>query len=112
MTVLSLLNQVSQMLGNSDTENPEFQERALTAVNKVYADMCFLKNKEFNELKSVNDIIDVDRRIFYDVMPYGVAAFMASASGDVENHNFYARLYNLKRKKNDISVFQDVIPTV
>ncbi len=91
-----------------------FEASALSALNIVYADLFFLFYEEnFLEITDASQPVNLPKNVLYDVMPYGVAAFIASSQGDSDNQQFYSEIYNLKRKKLNVnSEFQDTIVTV
>lgn len=103
----------AKMLGFQGISDERIQSSALSAFNRIYAELFFSSNKEdFREVKNFNEDIEIDERTAHDVMPYGVASLMASALGDSENQAFFSDLYNLKRKKQKTSTVSDVLPTV
>ncbi len=92
----------------------DIDENVITAINTVYADLYYLINKDgFNEITTAQENINLPENALNDIMPYGVASFMASFQGDSDNQQFFSKIYNLKRKSfvKDESV-QDAIPTV
>jgi len=112
MTALKLIEQAASLIGTVGIEDSRIAEIAKNAVNRIYCEICFNEGIEFSEIKSINDEIKVSERLFYEVMPYGVASLIAGAVGDGENQNYYGRIYNLKRKKHKESYVEDVIPVV
>lgn len=116
MTGGDMISKALLMLGLSDeqgnTTNPRYQTASLSALNTVYADLYYKFNTEgFKEI-SLHENIDLPERVVFDVMPYGVAAHIATAIGDGENQQFYAEIYNQKRKICGGSSVSDTLPTV
>lgn len=98
---------------NGNTSDPRLQVTALNAVNAIYADLFYKFNsKGFKELGTLAEELDLPERILNDVVPYGVAAFIAKNIGDGENQQYFSALYNTKRKSavNGSSIV-DVIPS-
>lgn len=92
----------------------DIQENAISAVNSVYADLYFLLNKEgFKALENALETIDLPEKALVDIMPYGVASFMASFQGDSDSQQFFSKIYNLKRKSIiKEETVQDVLPVI
>ena len=100
MTADKIVERAALMLGLKGVEEERIQPHALTAVNRIYAELHFLEGDgDFQEISRLSQPVDISQRLALDVMPYGVAALLASAMGDVANQNYFARLYNLKRKR-------------
>lgn len=116
MTAKEMISKAIILLGYSDeqgnTSDSRFQVISKNALNFVYSDLFYCLNSEgFKEIKALSEEIPLSERVLYDVMPYGVAAFIAESLGDGEKQQFFAAMYNLKRKsvvKDD--AVQDVIP--
>ncbi len=117
MTAKDISDKALVLLGfndmNGNTADPRFQVTALNAVNSVYADLFYcLYTDNFKELGTLSEEIDLPERVLNDVMPYGVASFIAKNVGDGENQQFFAQMYNTKRRSvSSGSVIEDVIPT-
>lgn len=118
MTAQKIIEKALLLLGLGDmqgnTADPRFQSSALSAVNAVYADLFFVKGgKGFTEISDTSQSIEFDEKILYDVMPYGVAAFIAQSLGDMDNQQYFSMIYNTKRKTvvNTDSI-QDTLPSV
>ena len=113
MTAQKIIDKSAKMIGYSGACDARLQAVALNALNRIYAELFFLENSEnFREIKDLSQKINLKERILYDVMPYGVASVIASSLGDSENANYFATIYNLKRKKCENSSVIDIIPTV
>lgn len=113
MKAFKIIENAAQMLGFSGVEDSRVQGCALNALNRIYAELFFLENREnFKEITEYSQNVDLEERLCCDVVPYGVASLIAASSGDSHNSNFYGQLYNLKRKKHVHTVMEDVIPTV
>ncbi len=118
MTASKIIEKATKLLGYDILQKTggvtDIDENAISAVNSVYADLYFLLNKEgFNEIENALETIDLPEKAQVDIMPYGVAALMASFQGDSDNQQFFSKIYNLKRKsliKEEI--LQDVLPTI
>lgn len=113
MTAQSIIEKSAKMLGYSGADDARLHSVSLNALNRIYAELFFLENNEnFREIKDLSQKINLKERILFDVMPYGVASVIATALGDSENANYFAQVYNLKRKKCGNSSVIDTIPTV
>lgn len=118
MTAAKIIDKAILMLGYNALKKTGsisgFEEAALCALNIVYADLYFLyKEENFCEISDASQPVDLPQKALFDVMPYGVAAFIASSQGDNDNQQFYSEIYNLKRKNLKVDItLQDTIPTV
>lgn len=118
MTASKIIEKAMKLLGYDILQKTgsvtDIDENAITAVNTVYADLYYLINKDgFIAITTAQDIVNLSEKALCDIMPYGVAALMASFQGDSDNQQFFSKIYNLKRKSlsNEESV-NDVLPTV
>lgn len=115
MTASAIIKQAVDLLGYTsmgDTEE-RYMANAITAINSVYADLFYLhKNTGFKRITSAADTLDLDERLLVDVMPYGVAAMLAQTMGDGDSQQYYATMYNLKRKALGNTTIEDVIEGV
>lgn len=118
MTALKIIEQAIKLLGYDVLQKTgsvtDIDESAITAVNTVYADLYFLINKDgFKEVTKAEDSVNLPEKALWDIMPYGVASFMASFQGDNDNQQFFSKIYNLKRKglSKEESV-EDTISTI
>lgn len=108
-----IVERAALMLGLKGLEDERIQAHALTALNRIYAEMHFLESEgEFLEISELSQPVNISQRLFYDVMPYGVASLLASAMGDTANQNYFGEIYNLKRKRAKGASWQDTLPTV
>lgn len=118
MTVSNIIEKAMTLLGYADMEGntdfARFQLTSITAVNAIYSDLYYLNKKEgFKPVASANDSVNLEERVLNDVMPYGVASFIAQNMGDTVNQQFYSQMYNLKRKTVSAqSTITDALPTV
>lgn len=107
MTALKMFEKAMTMCGYTTADGVNGREdmlkKALTVINLVYADLynAFVaipgKDEEFSELESIHDQIELPGRILSDIMPYGVAMYLAQSESDADNQNLFAALYNRKR---------------
>nr|DAO88777.1 MAG TPA: hypothetical protein [Caudoviricetes sp.] len=102
MTAKEMISKVIILLGYSDeqgnTSDSRFQVISKNALNFVYSDLFYCLNSEgFKEIKALSEEIPLPERILYDVMPYGVAAFIAESLGDGEKQQYFAVIYNSKK---------------
>ncbi len=112
MTALKLIENACALIGASGIEDSRIRDIAIKAINRIYAETCFLTAREYQEITTIDDVLNIEERLFYDVLPYGVASLMAGALGDRDNQNFYGSIYNLKRKKHKDSYVDDVLPVI
>lgn len=117
MTYNQLIAKAIILLGYADehgnTSDPRFQLIAKNAVNFISADIIHCLGLDtYSDVENLSEEIRLPNRVIYDVMPYGVAAFIAESLGDGEKQQYFASLYNRKRTTvNYESNIQDVIPT-
>jgi hypothetical protein len=118
MIALKIIEKAIKLLGYDTLQKAgsitDIDESAITALNAVYADLYFLINKEgFCQITNATQTVNLPEKALNDIMPYGVASFMASFQGDNDSQQFFSKIYNLKRKaliKEE--TVQDVIQTV
>ena len=115
MTAQEVIKKAIILLGNNDglgnTADARFQVVSQNAVNFVLADLVHcLGRDDYGDIK-LSDEISMPKRVLYDVMPYGVAAYIAESIGDGDKQQYFAMMYDSKRKTvvYEDSV-QDVIP--
>lgn len=93
MTLLGYVGSHNEISGKD-----ELLTRGLMFINQIYSDLHYSCDIiDFVPLSNINDEINLSKRILYDVMPYGVAMFLAQAEGDGDNQQMFSSLYNQKR---------------
>lgn len=117
MTVKEIYLKALVLLGyvNANGEisgQQELQKRCVAAVNQVYAELFFaIGRKDFKPVNSSADNIDLPERILHDIMPYGVAMFIAQSENDGDSQQLYVGIYNKKRASvRMLNSVQDVLP--
>ena len=94
-------------------QSAELFRRELDVLNQVMADLWPLEKDEvYQPLVNVNENIPLSVAAVENVMPYGVAMFLAQADGDGANQQLYATLYQQKRNavKKPLKTRADVLP--
>lgn len=118
MTGSEMLNKSLQLLGYSDSNGnahltQSTRNRALPIINLVYAELSRNCGVENAPLDSVRDEIKLTERVLNEIMPCGVAMYMANAEGDINAYTFWAREYNAKRATlSKIENIKDLLPKV
>ena len=118
MIALTIIESAMALLGYDTLQRAgsvkDIDENAISALNAVYADLYFLFNKEgFNKITTVQDVVNLPQKALYDIMPYGVASFMASFQGDSDSQQYFSKIYNLKRKSFvQEEAVTDVLPAI
>ena len=99
MTGNEIYKKALKMLNYTDAASKKrFLSVAVEVINRVYADLFYIENTDgFMPIKTLGDKIVLPERVLYDVMPYGVAAFLAQSENDGDNQLLYITLYNEKR---------------
>lgn len=99
MTGNEIYKKALKMLNYTDAASEKrFLSAAIDIINRVYADLFYIdKSDGFKPIKALSDKIDLNERVLYDVMPYGVAAFLAQSENDGDNQLLYIGIYNEKR---------------
>ena len=107
LTVLGYTDSTGEISGDQ-----RFRSRALTVLNGVYSDLFYIKHRDgFIPLKNTTDNIVLPERELNDVMPYGVAAFLAQSESDGDQQQTFILLYNSKRAAlTQSEAVGDVIP--
>lgn len=119
MTGEEALDYSLRLLGYTDAEGlPEagggIKGRAIAAVNAVYSDLFYLlHDKGFTGLRELKDEIALPERVLRDVLPYGVAAFLAQGEKDGDSQRYFMEIYNNKRHGVAGSAqIEDVLPEI
>lgn len=117
MTGLEMVEKAAVLLGytaaNGNLQlSARIKIKSLAVVNQVYSDLWRVCNDaEFVPLRSIHEEIKLPERALNDVMPYGVAAFIAQSEDDGEQQQIWIRLYNQKRLGLSRKEFiEDVLP--
>ena len=115
MTGSEVLNKSLQLLGYSDSNGNThltqvIRNRAVALVNLVYMELsrnCGLDNLA-NALLS--EEIKLPDNVLNEVMPCGLAMYIANAEGDYNAEAFWSREYNAKRAT--LSRFEEIKDTL
>ena len=116
MTGKEIISKAMVLLGYNDglgnTDSSRFQVVSKNALNFVYADLLgCLGRDDYGDIENLSDKINLPKKVLFDVMPYGVAAFIAESIGDGDKQQYFAAMYNQKRKRVTYEdTVQDVIP--
>lgn len=117
MTGQEMIEKASRLLGYTASNgnlqlSSRLASKGLDILNQIYSDLWRICKKDlFLPLANVSVDIDLPERAINDVMPYGVAMFLAQSEEDSAQQQIYATLYN--RKKTGLSrtdTIKDVLP--
>ncbi len=118
MTGSEMINTALRLLGYSENNgNAHLTEtvrsRALPIVNLVNAELARNCDVMFIPLKSLDDTIILPKNALNEVMPSGIAMYIAQAEGDSSNQAFWGAEYNAKRVTlSHFGEIKDVLPNV
>ena len=118
MTGSEVLNKSLQLLGYSDSNGNThltqvIRNRAVAVVNLVYMELSRNCGVENSPIKSLSEAIELPNRALNEVMPCGVAMYIANAESDFNAEAFWAREYNAKRAVlSRIEEIKDTLPNV
>ena len=118
MTGSEMLNKGLQLLGYSDSNGNAHitqltRSRALPTINLIYAELSRNCGVENTPLNSLSEEINLPDRVLNEIMPCGVAMYVANAEGDTNAQAFWAREYNVKRATlTRVESFKDTLPNV
>lgn len=119
MTGTQMLDKALRLLGYTDSlGQPEMsgriKSRAVAVINAVYSDLFYLLHTAgFPGIRALKDVICLPERLLQDVMPYGVAAFLAQGESDGDQQQYFMMIYNNKRLGvAGTAAVRDVLPTV
>lgn len=118
MTGSEILNQALSLLGYSEENGNShltqtIRNRALPIINLVSAELSRNCDITFYPLKSLDDELKFPERALNEVMPSGVAMYIAQAEGDNASQAFWGTEYNAKRLTlSRFAEINDVIPSV
>ena len=105
-TGLDALNQALLLLGYTngygepDGQNDaELYKRGTAAVRQVYRDLCRIERRNEPEPPALrmDRAIPLSAAAVGDVMPYGVAMFLAQSEGSGDSQALFAAIYDRKR---------------
>lgn len=105
MTGQACLKQALRLLGYTDTlgspdsaQYTEFYKRGLAVVNQLVFELSAAETGRCAEpLASLRQPLPLTERTAKEVLPYGVAMWLASSQGDGDNQRLFAALYDQKR---------------
>lgn len=118
MTGNDILNTSLQLLGYNESNGNThlttvIRNRAVAIVNLVYMELsrnCGVNN---TPICSLGDEIKLPDRVLNEIMPSGVAMYIANGEGDANNEAFWGREYNAKRATlSSFETVKDTIPKV
>ncbi len=118
MTGSEILNKALRLLGYSESNGnahltQTVRNRALPIINLVYAELARNCEQEFEPLESLNDELKLPDRAINEVMPAGIATYIAQAEGDDAAQSFWGAEYNAKRVTlSHFGEIKDVLPNV
>lgn len=119
MTGTQILDKAIRLLGYTDgmgiaEMNGRLKSRAVPVINAVYSDLFYLLHDYgFSGVRELKDEICLPNRVLNDVMPYGVAAFLAQGESDGDQQQYFMMIYNNKRLGvADRAEVRDVLPDV
>ena len=118
MTGSEILNQSLRLLGYSESNGnahltQTIRNRALPIVNLVYAELARNCEQKFEPLESLSDKINLPDNALNEVMPCGIAMYIANAEGDGAAQSFWGAEYNAKRVTlSRFGEIKDVLPNV
>jgi hypothetical protein len=113
-----MVNNSLRLLGYSENNGnahltQTVRNRALPIINLVYAELSRSCEQKFVPLESLSDEIKLPDRAINEVMPCGVAMYIANAEGDGSAEAFWGAEYNIKRATlSHFSEIKDVLPNV
>ena len=98
--------------GDGSVGDARFSSASKSAVNFVLNDITHCLGLEnYTDISDISTELQLPKRVLYDVFPYGVAAFIAANIGDSDKQQYFAAIYNMKRKTVTYTEqVQDVIP--
>lgn len=114
MTGIEIVNISLDLLNYPSFEKSGIDiSRAKNVVNAVYSDLFYMNNENgFKRLNGLEEEIPIDERVLNDIMPYGVAAFLAESMNDGDNQQLFMHKYNQKRLSlSQKSTIRDTLPT-
>lgn len=121
MTGQELMHEALRLINYTDPhgninaqQSAEVMKRSLTIVNVILADVLKIEGKNATRLAEITDELPVEDDTAYNVMPWGVGMLIAQSTGDGDNQQLCAAMYNQKRGsiKRPASARRDVLPTL
>lgn len=113
-----MLNHSLKLLGYSENNGNAhltqvIKNRALPIINLVYAELARNCEQRFEPLKSLSETIMLPDKAINEVMPCGIAMYIANAEGDSAAEAFWGAEYNAKRATlSRIGEIKDVLPSI
>jgi len=103
-TVKEVLDRAIELLGYTDRYGMSDSEQfgatfktAITAVNTVISDLSRCEHITYVPVTSIDDTVTLSQVSIDDILPYGVAQWLAMIDGDGTNQQMFAFMYNQKR---------------
>ena len=118
MTGAQILTESLKLLGYSENNGnahltQTVRNRALSILNLVYAELARTCEVKFTALTSLSDDVNLPGRALNEIMPCGVAMYIANAEGDSSAQAFWGAEYNAKRTTlSKITQYKDTLPKV
>lgn len=118
MIATEILNNALNLLGYSENNansnlTQNIRSQAIPIINLIYAELsrnCDLKN---TLIKSLNDEIKLPERVLSEIMPCGVAMYIANTLGDSGAQAFWGAEYNSKRATlSQLTQIVDTVPNI
>lgn len=104
-TARQIIDRAMTLLGYTDRYGAPDSEKyaaeyrmGLDITNQLVSDLCRIERIDFVELENVDDTITLSEVSRNDVLPYGVAMYLAKNAGDGTNEGFFATMYSQKRR--------------
>ena len=103
MTARDLYKKAMTLLGYTVTSGEisgeqEYLKKGMAAVNQIYTDLFYIAGKgEYSPVEHSSDRVDLPEKVLNDVMPYGVAMFIAQSESDGDSQRLFAEIYAKKR---------------
>ena len=88
----------SAMLNLGYRQKEDTYEPGITFINQVCADISTALGSDYNPVKSLTDDLNLSDKVINSVAVYGVAMHLALYRGDGDKNQFYAALYNQRRR--------------
>ena len=96
MTAKNLFDSAAINLGYRKTD--DMLEAGINFINQVCADICTLTGNKYEPIHSLNQELPLPESVLGNIALFGVAMYMTLYRGDGDKNQFYASIYNQKRR--------------
>ena len=103
MTGMDVFKRALRLLGYTDMEGEtdavssgELYKRALAIIDQLCGELLLSENGTAQTVTSLHRPLPISDKIARQILPYGIAMFLAAGRGDGDNQRLFSALYTQK----------------